>query len=376
MFKPKYETLNRIEIDAVKIISNFNYLKSIQAGVEIFPVLKSNAYGHGLKEMCQILNQTSTKMVIVDSYPEAQIVYKYFSKKVLILGEMPLKAYNYAKFKRTEFIVYNESTLKYLSQFGKKAHVHLFINSGMNREGIQDIDQFIKDNKVYLDKVEVSGFCSHLASADDRSALNVNQEDVFISGLTILREAGYFPRWVHLGNSAALSWADNKLLTAFRPGLALYGYSPFSDSEDYYSHLKPALEAYSKVISIQQLTTGASISYGETYRLSKDSQIATIPFGYYEGLDRRLSNKAKLMICGNSCFFARVAGRVCMNLTCLDVGSNNVQLGDEVKVISSDTGDYNSLDNLANIANTINYDILVKLQPNIRRVILNLDKIK
>jgi len=139
LLKPKYETLNKIEIDAKKIIANFNYLKEQQGSAEIFPVLKSNAYGHGLKELCLILNHTAAPMVIVDSFPEAQIAWRYFKRKVLILGEMPFKAYSYCDFKRIEFVIYNSETLKYLSGYGKRAKVHLFINSGMNREGIKNI---------------------------------------------------------------------------------------------------------------------------------------------------------------------------------------------------------------------------------------------
>ncbi len=376
LFRPKYETLNRIEIDAAKIVANFNYLKELQKGAEIFPVLKSNAYGHGLKEVAKILNKTSAKMVIVDSYPEAQIVYRFFKGKVLILGEMPLGAYRYAKFKRTEFVVYNETTLRFLSRFGKKAKVHLFVNSGMNREGIKDINKFITENTSYLNKVEVSGLCSHLASADSRSIMNSMQENNFLSTLDALRVAGYFPRWIHLGNSASVFWSDNKLLTAFRPGLALYGYDPFIDGEEAAIPLRPALEVFSRIVSVQDLEPNESVSYNETYRSSKHVRIASMPFGYYEGLDRRLSNRAEFLISGHERFFAKVAGRICMNLTSLDARQRNIQVGDEVQVIASDPGAPNSVPNLANIMETIPYELLVKLQPNIRRVVINEDKIK
>lgn len=126
IIKPKYKTLNQIEINSKNILHNLEYIQSLQEQAEIFPVLKSNAYGHGLKEICHILKKTNIKMVAVDSFPEAQVVYKYFPGKVLILGEMPLKAYSYCKLKRTEFIVYNKETLKYLSRYGKKAKIHLF----------------------------------------------------------------------------------------------------------------------------------------------------------------------------------------------------------------------------------------------------------
>ncbi|HZJ41220.1 MAG TPA: alanine racemase [Candidatus Saccharimonadales bacterium] len=371
IIKPKYETLNWIEVDASKIIANFNYLQSWQREAEIFPVLKANAYGHGLKEVCEILNKTEAKMVVVDSYPEAQIAYRYFKGRVLILGEMPLDAYHYAKLKRTEFVVYNEKTLRYLSRFGGKAHIHLFVNSGMNREGIKDIRAFIDNNKKYLAKINLSGLCSHLASADSSSILNTIQEDIFMEALDTLRSAGYFPRWIHLGNSAAVFKTDNKFLTAFRPGLSFYGYSPFALEDSQNIRLQPALELFSRIVSLQDLQANESVSYNETYRAAQATKIASIPFGYFEGLDRRLSNKAEFLVLNKNPFWAQVAGRVCMNLTCLEIGNNEVKVGTPVKLIANDSDERNSIDNLADLMGTISYELLVKLQANIRRYIIN-----
>lgn len=374
IIKPKYETLNKIEIDAKKIIANFNYLKSRQPNSEIFPVLKSNAYGHGLKEMCQIINKTSAPLVIVDSFPEAQIAYKYFKRKVLILGEMPNKAYDYCDFKRTEFVVYNDKTLRYLSKWGKKIKIHLFVNSGMNREGIKDIKEFININREFLNKIDVVGLCSHLASAEDRSILNQVQEENFYKSLDELRRASFFPRWVHLGNSAGLLTLDNTLLTAYRPGLALYGYNPLLVEEAEFDNdlpLQPALKAVSRVVSVQRILANEPVSYNESYRATNDTNIAVIPFGYFEGLDRRLSNKAEFFVLNlESSFWAPIAGRVCMNLTCLDVGNKNIQKGDEVIIISDDKDNPNSIVNLARIMGTVPYEFLVKLQPSVRREII------
>ena len=376
LFKAKYDTLNRIEINAEHIIYNYNQLKSLQNDAEIFPVLKANAYGHGLKEICTILNYSSAKMVVVDSYPEAQIVYRYFKGKVLILGEMPLDVYKYTKLKRSEFVVYNEATLRYLSKYKKKVKVHLFVNSGMNREGIKDLPGFIAENKKYLDKVSISGLCSHFAAADTRSLLNSTQETKFLKDLDILRSAGYFPRWVHIGNSAAVFSSDNRLLTAFRPGLALYGYNPLNRPQEAANKLKPALEVFSQLVSIQEVDAGETVSYGEDYKINNKTQIATIPFGYFEGLDRRLSNKAKLLIMAQENYYAKIAGKICMNMCSLDVGTENVQIGDEVKVVSNQEQADNSVENLAEIMETIPYEFLVKLQSNIRRYIINLANIK
>ncbi len=372
LIKPKYETLNVIEVDAAKLSANFHYLESLQPEAAIFPVLKSNAYGHGLKEVCRILNKVKPALVVVDSYPEAQIAYRHFRGKVLILSEMPQRAYDYCKLGRTEFVIYNEATLRYLARYGQRVHIHLFVNSGMNREGIKDMNAFILKNKEYLGKVEVSGLCSHLASADQESGLNQEQEDNFFKALEILKEAGFNPPWVHLGNSAAIFTAKNNKLTAYRPGLAFYGYSPFSDGRENESSLQPALEVFSHIVSLQELKVLESVSYNATYRASQATNIGTIPFGYFEGLDRRLSNRAQFLVqAKNNYFWARVAGTVCMNLTCLEFGQNKPKIGDIVQVVSAKREDLNSIFNLAALCETIPYEFLVKLQASTRREIIN-----
>src|SRR5574344_420121 len=201
--KPKYKTLNVIEIKRQFILDNYKLLQSSQKEAAIFPVLKSNAYGHGLKEMCLILNDSDAPYVVVDSFPEAQTAYKYFKRKVLILGEMPAKTYSYCNLRRSEFCIYNRESLEVLSKLGR-AKVHLFINSGMNREGIKDLKDFLNDNNDLLGKVEIIGLCSHLAAAEENNESNQKQLDKFLGDLEILKEAGYNPKWVHLGNSAAI----------------------------------------------------------------------------------------------------------------------------------------------------------------------------
>jgi alanine racemase len=371
LVKARYETLNVVKIKAANLIANFNYLKSCQPQAEIFPILKSNAYGHGLKEVCQILNQTSAKMVAVDSFPEAQIAYRYFNNKVLLLGEMPLKAYNYTKLRRTEFIVYREETLRYLARFGKKVKIHLFVNSGMNREGVKHLERFLERNKSYLQKVSVTGFCSHLASAETDSELNKIQEKNFFDSLALFKQAGFSPRYVHLGNSAGIFTVKNELLTAYRPGLAFYGYNPFMKGVRDLPELKPALEIFSRLQLIEEIAAQETVSYNESYTANQKTRIGLIPFGYFEGLDRRLSGQAVFEILNSSgTFYAKIAGKVCMNLSCLDLKNNAAQEGDLVRIIASTKNQENSLENIAQISGAGPYETLVRIQANIRREII------
>ncbi|MGE5425969.1 MAG: alanine racemase [Bacillota bacterium] len=373
--KPKYPTLNRIEVSSEALKSNLSYLQSFQPGAEIIPVLKSNAYGHGLKEVCRILRHSSVKMVAVDSFPEAQTACRYFNGKVLVLGEMPLAAYRHLNWKRTEICIYNSATLAALAATGKKAKIHLFVNTGMNREGIKDLPSFWKANTAVLGKMEISGLCSHLADAEGDGSLNSRQLSRFFQDLDFLHQQGVNPHYVHLGNSAGIFSIHDPRLTAFRPGLAIYGYNPFSPGNPYYeagSRLRPALRLLSTIVSVQELMPGEIVSYNGAYEADKATKVVVIPFGYYEGLDRRLSNLADFQLYkGTQVFSLKLAGKVCMNLCCLDAGREApVAVGDEVVLISDRRSDFNSLENLSTLQGSIPYEALVKLQANIRRRII------
>ena len=371
IFKPKYEPFNEIRISSLAILNNIDVLLEKQKGLEMFPVLKSNAYGHGIAEMCQILNKSKVKIVAVDSYPEAQIVYKYFKGEVLIIGEMPQKAYNYTKFNRSHFVVYKEETIKYLASLNKKIKVHLFVNSGMNREGINDINLFIKNNKKYLDKLNICGFCSHLGAADEYDSkleFNNKQLNKFFDSLDVVRSFGFKPKYIHMNNSSGSLKIVDSRFTAFRPGLSVYGYNPFEDDK---ITLKPALELYSTLNHVFSIKAGESVSYNNNFIANKDTHIGLIPFGYFEGLDRSLSNKAELKVLNNNIFYAKIAGSVCMNLSCLNLGKNNISNNTKVQIISKNKEDKNSLYNLKKISNLSYYEILVRLQANIRRKIVD-----
>lgn len=371
--KPDYEPLNRIEIIAANLIGNFRYLSSIQPQATIIPVLKSNAYGHGLAPVCRILEKAGAKIVAVDSFPEAQIASRYFSGRILILGEMPEKAYRYARSSRLEFCVYNADTLRAIARYRPGAAVHLFSNTGMNREGIQDMEAFIDQNREALSQLKVRGLCSHLAAAEELdSPITARQRDKFFKDLQILQAHGLEPDTVHLGNSAGIFAFDDPRLTAFRAGLAFYGYSPFEAGHPQTSRvgkLKPALRLVSKIVSVQDLLPGDPVSYNGRFVAKVAGRSAVIPFGYYEGLDRSLSNQAVLrMKEGGEA--VPIAGNVCMNLCCLDIGQKEVEIGEEVEVISAEKEATNSIDNLSKISKKIPYETLVALRDNIRREVI------
>ncbi len=377
LYRPKYESLNYLEIDQAKLISNLHYLKGINSG-EVMPVLKSNAYGHGLKEIAGILNKQNINYLLVDSFPEYLIANKYFKGKIIIISEMPNKAYHYLNWSKAEVIVYNHEKLKYLSKFGKKAKVHLFINTGMNREGLKDLDNFIKSNYSHLIKISLKGFCSHLACAElgPSDAYNQKQLNIFWQSYNIIRHHGFNPSLIHLANSAATFYLKDKIFTAIRSGLAFYGYNPFAKDSVYYKqandNLQPALKIFSQIVSLSKIKANEMVSYKASYISKNNSTIAVIPFGYYEGLNRAWSNNPNLIVqvySANKTFLAPIIGTISMNLACLDIGNNKAKIGDKVEIISSNRRALNSIESLAKLNEQIPYELLVSWPDNLRRII-------
>ncbi len=368
--KSDYDTLNKIEISRAKLLANLEYLASLQPGAAIWPVLKANAYGHGIKEVAQILSKSLAPVVIVDSFPEAQIVYDNFSGEVLISGEMSLDVYKYLKWRKTMVVVYNLKTIKYLAQNFPGARVHLFYNSGLNREGFDDPAEFMKMAQQYLQKLAVVGFMSHLTSAEEDGPENARQLAKFWSALEIIKSYGYQPEFIHIGNSAGLFTISDQRLNVWRTGLSFYGYSLLDSTNINFpkvQKLQPALRVLSTVIAKHQIASGEGVSYNHRYRADTATSIAVMPFGYFEGLPRDLSKLAKFKINNE---LVEIAGTICMNLCCLDTRELKCKVGDRVEIISSNKADFNSLDNLAKISQKIPYELLTNLKNNIRREVV------
>lgn len=145
LLAPTIQSLNWVELDSAVLVNNYRYLQALHPDDILIPVLKSNAYGHGLSEVCRILKKVKPNLVAVDSYPEYQIVRDGLSSDILIIGEMDHSVYRQLDPKRTVLAVYRVDTLQHLISLGKSWRVHLFLNTGMNREGIQQdqLDEFL-----------------------------------------------------------------------------------------------------------------------------------------------------------------------------------------------------------------------------------------
>ncbi|MCF7910798.1 alanine racemase [Candidatus Pacearchaeota archaeon] len=374
MFSRKLDTLNNVHIIKENILFNLNYLKNLNPNFFIFPVLKSNSYGHGLKQLASILKSENIEYIACDSYHEALKIWRINkNQKILIIGYNLHSNFKYFDFSKIALSVYDIDTIRALGKINKKIKIHLKIDTGMGRQGIKpsEIEYFlleIKKNK----NLELEGVMSHLSDGDNIDDSYTNfQEKVFSSSLDTIFKSGFNPKFIHLSASSGILKLNDPRINAIRPGLAFYGYNPLvpEDSNfEIFEKLKPAICVNSKVVCVKDIKAGDFVSYGRTFMAEKDMKIAVIPFGYYEGLDRRLSNRGFVKIKGE---FVKIIGRVCMNLTVVDVSNiQDVKINDEVVIYSEKKEDKNSIANSAKIAGTIPYVILTGIRGDMRRKIV------
>ncbi len=371
IFKKKYISLNRIEIDTKRLCYNFEYLQSLQEKATLFPVLKSNAYGHGLEGIAKMIDTLETPMVAIDSFIEYQYIKKYSHKNILVLSEMFSWNYKFFDFKKTSFCIYNLTTLEFLVNLRKKIKIHLFLNTWMNREWMDEKElwtalEILKKNpKIILEWV-----CSHLAGADEIETTSMDLQIARFKYLYTLIEKYWFsPQYRHTWASAGLLKIRDDFFNAFRPGIAFYWYNPLERWDNFYElgeKLQPALSIYSHIVSVHKnLSKGEKVGYNGTFSLEKPWNIASIPFGYFEWLDRRLSNNGFVQYKNN---YISYAGRISMNISCLDFCNTEVVCGEEIKIISDEKEDKNSIINISKDIGTISYEILVRLQTQIKRI--------
>lgn len=365
----KYRPSVEVLIFADKLVHNLRAYQRQYPKLSFAPVLKSNAYGHGLVLVAQTLDRESIAFFVVDSLFEAMILRNEGVKsKILVIGYTSAENINNSKLSDAAFTITSLEHLQTIARvIRKEKKFHLKIDTGMNRQGIlrsqvAEAIKIIEGNKF----ITLEGICSHLADADNEDKTftrsQISQWQLIVK---IFKDKFPFVKYYHLAASAGVFYADLFESSVVRLGLGLYGFntSPFVKLD-----LKPVLRIESIVSSVKTVLAGESVGYGLTYKTDKTAKIATVPVGYFEGIDRRLSNKGFLKI-GD--YFCPLIGRVSMNITTLDVSAvPDVGLGDKVIIISDNQEDKNSVANMAELAQTIPYEILVHIPPHLRRVVV------
>lgn len=379
-FKKKFErplrVLNEINILEWAILSNFDYLASLSAGVDIFPVLKSNAYGHGIEQIATILKKRKTTYLVVDSYYEALRIHAVNPAKILLIGYTLHENFEAMDFSWVTPVISDVETLHALGRLGKKISFHLKLDTGMRRQWlpVDDLSSFLCAVKVYPD-LKFEWVCSHFSDADNSEddSSSLSQVRLFADAIEYIQNTGISLKYKHIANSAGhLKGFWKEITNASRIGLSLYGVNPLEKNDPQYrkgESLRLALEFQSTLVQKKTLKTWETVSYNGTFEAPWDMEIGVVPVGYYEGIDRKLSGGKFLFSCDDKKL--PILGRVCMNLTVVDITNKHIEVGDRVTILSPENGDENTVYSIAKITETIPYEVFVKFAESIRRKIVD-----
>lgn len=377
-----YQNLNRIEIDIAALSHNFKALKLIAGQTtDVIAVVKSDAYGHGLVEVAAQLALDGASTFAVFDINEAAILRRAgITTPILLLSGIASGDEEGCLELGLICGVTSSPMLDALEREakgrGKKAHVHLKVDTGMGRVGFDDKGLFcIVRERGRWPHIEMQGLYSHLSSADEPDdPVNKGQIAAFSQMIEGVRSIGWRPKIVHLANSAGLIHFHEARFNAVRPGLALYGAYPGEESKGRIL-LKPVMGLQSRVISVKCLPRGATVSYGHTFVTRRASEIAVIPVGYDDGYPRALSGRTQVLIRGRR---LPVVGRICMKSMMVDVTDlNGVSPGEEVVLLgrqwAHDGTDEITIEELAGRAGTISYELLCLLGTRNRRYFIKRD---
>jgi alanine racemase len=373
LFKKQYRHLNKILINQSALQLNHQVLQVFHPEAKIVPVLKSNAYGHGLKTVTPIFDALGPEFLVVDSLYEAYELYKMNVKsKILILGYTHPDNF-LTKQLPFHITIFDLETAKALNKQQKNCNVHIFVDTGMCREGvsIKHLPEFIQEVKK-LSCLHIVGLTSHLADADNPKDGSFTEKQIanYKKALKITEDAGISLQYRQISASGGAFKIKDPTFNVIRAGLASYGINPLELSDPEYQSLslQPALQFVTTLAQIKTIQKGEKIGYNGTFTAQKTMTVGLLPLGYYEGVDRRLSNKGVVTINDIVC---PIVGRVSMNMTSIDLSAvKNAEVGDAV-CIYSDENQENSIVNAAKIAGTIPYELLVHLSESVRREIIN-----
>lgn len=365
-----FEPYSRVEVSKSAILHNFDYFADY-TGQSTFPVLRSNAYGHGIAQVASALNERDqVEYIVVDSYQEAVQVREVSQHPVLILGSIRPSNFKHLTYSDFAFCVQDVETVTALGETGKKVNVHLETNTDMNRSGVNagEIPTIVSAIRSYKN-LTLEGVMSHIARSTGVSALAVNNTvEIFDGQVEAIKKAGADPRYIHIAKTAATLVAKSAYANSVRIGDGLYGINPFPYANPLHQVLevlRPAMKFISTITLTREIDKGDAVGYGSGFVAPMDMSIGILPIGIYDGINPQLGNEGYVKF-GDT--FLSIIGKICLNHTMIAIEGSLAQKGDEVIVFSDNPSDRNSLENTAKNLNSA-LPILPP-SPNVKHVLV------
>lgn len=376
------------EINLDNIAHNLsNIRKLLKAETKLLVVIKADGYGHGHKEVARIAVENGADFFGVASVDEAlQLRQDKFDTPILILGAVDDDELSAVIDNDIAPAVFNIDSAKRISDvavsLGKKAKIHIKLDTGMSRIGFAVCGNEEENEKALreilsianLQNIEIEGIFTHFAKSDenDRSFTDL-QFSRFSAVCNALKERGLDIPIRHCCNSGGIMNYPEYHLDMVRSGIITYGHYPAGDEEKGTLELFPAMQLKSKITNIKRVEANTPVSYGGTYVTDTPADIATFGIGYADGYFRALSNKAEVIVGDGK---AKVVGRVCMDQTMADVSKiKNIKIGDEVILFGTDGNNTITVDSVAKLADTISYEMLSVVGKRIPRVYIKDGKV-
>lgn len=380
------KSLAWVEVNSENITHNINLLRTYSkpSKTKISAVVKDNAYGMGMVEFSKKAVKSGIDAFDVAFVEEGIKLRKAgIINPIYVLSETPLEmiadAIKYNLVLTINSYESAEKISKKCLNLEKRILVHIKVNTGMNRFGINFREALTDISKIiYLPNIAVEGIFTHFATADEEDETYIKlQWDRFNKVMQELKKIKTNIKMFHCANSAIFIRYKNMHLDMARIGLAVYGLNPFgksvsfldSEAQRLVSDLKPVLSLKSRITFIENVPAGEYVSYGRTFKTNKESIIAVVPIGYSHGYFRLLSNKSKVIVNGE---FAPVVGNITMDHLLIDITDvksiKKISPGREVILIGGSDGKSITAGELASIIGTISYEIISALKCDIPRI--------
>lgn len=359
------------------------FQKLIGDKIELVAIVKANAYGHGLVEVAKIAVSSGVNWLGVDSIDEALKLRKTgIDAPILILGYTLLsKLKEIIKYDLRQ-VVYNKETIvelaKQATKQKKKIKIHLKVETGTLRQGLKkeellELARFIKKHS----QIQIEGIYTHYANIEDTTDYDFAQLQLkrFKQAVDLLEKNDIKVPIKHTACSAAIILFPETYFNMVRLGISMYGLWPSKETfvsaqeKNQRINLEPILTWKTRIAQIKNIKAGDPVGYGLTERVSRDSKIAVLPVGYWDGYDRKLSGVGNVLIKGKRC---KLLGRVCMNMVVVDVTDViDAKLEDEVIILGKRGKEEITVEEIAQKIGTINYEVVTRINPLIPRIIVD-----
>ncbi len=375
------------EVDRGAFAHNLRELHRITSpSARFMAVVKANGYGHGAVEVAETALENGADMLGVARMAEGvQLRNAGISAPILILGYTPLEHSTDLVSHDLTQTVYAFEAAEALSEAAsalhKTAQIHIKVDTGMGRLGLMpDMPRIslmgkhlpgnaprVIESIARLPHIAIEGIFTHFSVADSPDdVITLQQLGRFLAFIDKVKEHGIEFPLRHAANSAALINIPETHLDMVRPGISLYGFYPSSPASRSRVSLMPAMTLKARIIQVKRVPSGFYVSYGMTHCTESPTTIATVAAGYADGLNRLLSSRGQMTVRGKR---AGIIGRICMDLSMLDVGHiPDVQVGDEAVIFGGRGPECISADEVAESLNTIHYEIVTSVASRVPRV--------